>query len=135
MCRHLLGTEGEDHVRLLTGRGLEYDLCCPVCDRAAADGSPPELVAACEGCVARCTDDWSAQLGWRGQPGILTRPEPLDQAIVSVPLPVVTADLVPVADGTRSVWLLLAADGRIGRFDADSGAWDVLARATVPGRT
>jgi hypothetical protein len=34
MCRHLPGSEGEDHVRLLTGRGLDYDLCCPACDRA-----------------------------------------------------------------------------------------------------
>ena len=37
-----------------------------------------------------------------------------------------------MTDGTRPVWLLLAEDGRIGRFDAVSGAWDLLARASVP---
>ena len=133
MCRHLLGSEGEDHVRLLTGRGLGYDLCCSACDRAALDGNPPELVSACEGCVTRCTeDDWYTLLAWRGEPEILTRPAPLDPAVVDVPLPVAAVDLVPVAAGTRPVWLLLAADSRIGRFDADSGAWDLLAQATVP---
>ncbi len=96
------------------------------------DGSPPELVVACEGCVARCIeDDWSALLAWRGEPGIPVRAEPLDAAVVDVPLPLAAIDLVPVTDGTRPVWLLLAEDGRIGRFDAGSGAWDLLGQATV----
>jgi hypothetical protein len=52
--------------------------------------------------------------------------------VADAPLPVATADLAPVTAGSRPVWLLLAEDGRIGRFDADSGEWDLLARATVP---
>jgi hypothetical protein len=133
MCRHLLGSEGEDHVRLLTGRGLDFDLCCPACDRAALDGDPPEPVSACEGCVTRCTeDDWYTLLAWRGEPEILTRAELLESAVVDVPLPVTAIDLVPAAAGTRPVWLLLATDGRIGRFDAGSGTWTQLAQATVP---
>ena len=133
MCRHLVGSEGEDHVRLLTGHGLDYDLCCRACDRALLDGSPPELLVACEGCVARCLeDDWCTLLAWRGEAGIRVRAEPLDAAVVDVPLPLAAIDLVPVTDGTRPAWLLLAEDGRIGRFDAGSGAWDLLARATVP---
>ena len=133
MCRHLIGSGGEDHVRLLTGRALEYDLCCPACDRAALGGDPPELLVACEGCVARCIDDdWCTLLAWRGEPGVMTCAEPLDVTIVDVPLPVMAADLVPVTDGIRSAWLLLDADGRIGRFDAGSGAWNLLAQATVP---
>jgi hypothetical protein len=106
------------HVRLLTGRGLEYDLCCPACDRAALDGDPPELLAACEGCVNQCADDdWGAPLAWRGETGIATRPEPLDTTVVDAPLPVAAADLVPVTDGIRPVWLLLtAADRNRGRI-------------------
>ena len=88
MCRHLVGSESEDHVRLLTGHGLDYDLCCRACDRSMLDGSPPELLVACEGCVARCLeDDWCTLLAWRGEPGILERAEPLDAAVVDVPLP------------------------------------------------
>jgi hypothetical protein len=132
MCRHLLGSEGGNHVRLLTGRGLDFDLCCGACDRAATGGSPPELLRACEGCVARCVDDDWDTVAWRGEPGILERPEPFDATVVDVPLPAAVAELVPVTAGSRSVWLLLAEDGRIGRLDADSGEWDLLARATVP---
>lgn len=132
MCRHLLGSDGDEHVRLLTGRGLEFDLFCAVCDRAALDGSPPELLLACEGCVARCTDDDWALLAWRGEPEILARPEPCDATVMDTPLPTATADLVPVTAGSRPVWLLLTEDGQVGRFDADSGEWDVLARTTVP---
>jgi hypothetical protein len=133
MCRHLFGSEeGGEHVRLLTGRGLEFDLCCVDCDRAARDGSPPELLLACEGCVALFDGaDW-ALVAWRGEPEILARPERFDTTVVDVPLPVAAADLAPVAAGSRPVWLLLTEDGQIGRFDAGSGEWDPLARATVP---
>jgi hypothetical protein len=131
MCPHLLGTEGEDHVRMLTGRALEYDLCCPACDRAARDGTPPALLPACEGCVARRTDD-RGPVAWRGEPGIPVRPEPLDATVVDVPTPITAIDVAPVASDARSTWLLLAADGQIGRFDADSLAWKILARSTVP---
>jgi len=49
MCRHLLGWEKNEHARLLTGRGLDFDLCCAACDRAAVDRRAPELLVACEG--------------------------------------------------------------------------------------
>lgn len=132
MCRHLFGSEWEVHVRLLTGRGVEFDLCCPACDQAARDGSPPELLRACEGCVARWTDDEWALIAWRGEPEILARPEPFDATLTDVPLPAAAVDLVPLTAGSRPVWLLLTEDGRLGRFAADSGEWDLLAQATVP---
>lgn len=132
MCRHLLESEETEHVRLLTGRGMEFDLCCMACDRTAADGSPPELLVACEGCVARCTDDEWALLAWRGKPEILVRPEPFDATLADTPLPTGVADLAPVTAGSRPVWLLLSEDGQIGQFDADSGSWDPVAQTTVP---
>ena len=77
--------------------------------------------------MARCADDDWALLAWRGQPGVLVRPEPLAGEVTETPLPVATADLAPVTDGSRPTWLLLAEDGQIGRFDAGSGEWDLLA--------
>jgi hypothetical protein len=41
-------------------------------------------------------------------------------------------DIAPIAAGRASLWLLLAADGTLARFDADTGAWSPLATATVP---
>jgi hypothetical protein len=100
MCRHLLGSEGAEHVRLLTGRKLEFDLCCVDCDRAARDGSPPQLLSACEGCVARHVDDEWALVAWRGEPEILVRPEPIGTTVVDVPLPVSAASELAEISGT-----------------------------------
>jgi hypothetical protein len=135
LCPDLIGTQDGEHVRLLTGHGLDADLCCRDCDRAAQGGAPVDLVVACEGCVGRCTDQWWKVVGWRGEPGIGVRPEPFDPTVTETPLPVAVADAAAVAAEAGSVWLLLAQDGRIGRFDADTGAWDVLARTSVPDET
>jgi hypothetical protein len=62
----------------------------------------------------------------------LARPEHFDTTVADAPLPTATADLAPVTAGSRPVWLLLTQGGQIGLFDADSGEWDLLARATVP---
>lgn len=130
MCQHLLGTEGQDHVRFLTGIRLECDLCCAECDRTARTRKHLKLFQACEGCVARCTDGWD--FTWRGEPGIEERPEGFSHMIEETRLPVRTMDLAPAYGESGSVWLLLTADGEIGRFDADSGDWQVVARASVP---
>jgi hypothetical protein len=132
MCRHLIEAEQSEYVRLLTGRGLDSDLCCRDCDRAAQVGEAAELLVACEGCVTRCTDDWSGLVAWRGVPGITERPEPFDATVSSTPLPVPVTDIVPVRAQRGSVWLLLAADGAIGRFDADHRTYEVFARCTGP---
>ncbi|GAA4562651.1 hypothetical protein GCM10023176_04800 [Micromonospora coerulea] len=133
MCAHLIGTDGEDHVRILTGRELQSDLCCRACDQAAQAGEQINLLVACEGCVARCTDDdWWSVVAWRGTPGIADRPEPFDAIVVPVSLPVPVMDIAPVTAEHDSVWLILAEGGQIGRFGANRGDWDVLAQSTVP---
>ena len=134
MCSHLIGSDGEEHVGLLTGRGLDFDVCCPACDRAAQAGSAPELLSACEGCLAAYVDDEDHRylVAWRGAPEILERPEAFDVTVVDTTIPVAAVDFTPVVGETGSVWLLLEDDGQIGRFDADTGQWSPLARATVP---
>ncbi|WP_230686898.1 WD40 repeat domain-containing protein [Catellatospora vulcania] len=132
MCRHLVGDDAEAaHVRLLTGHGLEFDMCCPACGEAVAEGRPVELLIACDGCVARCADSDGHLRAWRGTPGIAERPGPLDPTVRETPLPVDAVDFAPV-DAADSVWLLLDRDGWIGRFAADTRDWTVLARSTVP---
>jgi len=51
----------------------------------------------------------------------MTHPEPLDQAVVTVSRPVMTADLTS-GHGRNPVGLASPGYGRIGRFDASSGA-------------
>jgi hypothetical protein len=125
-----------DYVRLLTGRGLDADLCCTACDVAHKDGTPVTLQVICEGCVALYNDDESGQFsGWRGEPGISERPEPVDPAIVVRPLPaglgaVLDIAALPAAGG-RSLWLVLTESGRLVRFDADAGTYDRAAKTKV----
>jgi hypothetical protein len=69
---------------------------------------------------------------WRGTPGIVERPEPFNATIVEVRLPVPIIDIAPIAAEPDSVWLLLTENGRIGRFHADRGTWQILAHTTVP---
>jgi hypothetical protein len=69
MCPHLIGADDPEHVRLLTGKGLTYDICCPACDRSLTAGDPSELLVVCEGCVDRAHEnDWYTLLAWRGEP-------------------------------------------------------------------
>lgn len=140
MCPHLVdpGANADiSYVRLLTGRGLDVDLICTACDEGRQRDVPVALVVACLGCVARYAEDEVGQMaGWRGEPGIVERPEPFDPAVIATPLPVgavPVADLaaVPSADG-RSRWLLLTGSGRLLLFDADSGACEEVATCTVP---
>jgi hypothetical protein len=129
LCRHLLGSEGGAHVRLLTGHGLDVDLCCPACDPGPDGGADPEVFTACEGCVARVEESWYA--AWRGTPGLRERPEPVDRAIVDVPLTVAPVDLAAIPSERRSLWLLLTSDDQIVRLDAGTGTTTALAQATV----
>jgi len=48
ICPHLIdpAAGNADHVRLLTGRGMRYNVCCAVCDKALRAGKPVQLVDA-----------------------------------------------------------------------------------------
>lgn len=137
MCRHLVeqGEDAYDHVRLLTGRGLTYDTCCEDCDRDLQTGKRIDLLPTCEGCAANLAEEYTfSLLGWRGEPEVLNRPEPVDDTRRTTTLPVQlgpVADLVPLRDGDRSTWLVLCEDGRIARFDAGTGAYEFVAAASV----
>ncbi|MFC5750484.1 hypothetical protein [Actinomadura rugatobispora] len=134
MCRHLLGPDGDevDHVRLLTGRGLEYDMACEDCDQAGGD---PELIQVCEGCAERVADeDNRSMVGWRGEPEILERPEPVDPALTVTPLPRALRDPLDwaaIAGESGPVWLFLTERRRLVRFDAASGEHEALTRVPL----
>jgi hypothetical protein len=124
LCRHLAVPEGPtEHLRMLTGVGIHYDLCCHACDGATT----VEYLIACEGCVQRIEDERYDCLGWRGRPGILERAEPVEPAVSRTPLPAVTLDAAPVAEHPDE-WLLLTADAVL-RWQASSAR--TLARVPV----
>ncbi|MBO0871582.1 MAG: hypothetical protein J2P15_23770, partial [Micromonosporaceae bacterium] len=131
------GPAAPGHVRLLTGTGLDCDLCCRACDAAVdsnLDARRVPLVEVCAPCLGRVVAEGEL-LWWRGQPGVPERPEPVDTTIVETPLPQRVGpvqDLAPVPATDRPVWLLLGEDGRISRYDAASREWRVLATTSLP---
>ncbi|MEU4245400.1 hypothetical protein [Actinoplanes sp. NPDC026619] len=140
MCPHLIdptAAAGIEYVRLLTGRGLDADLCCTACDKSRQEGATVALAEVCEGCVAQYADnDRGFLTAWRGEAGIAERLEPLEPAIISTHLPAelgAVLDIAPFAgsDG-RSVWLALTDSGRLMRFDADTGVCAHVATSSVP---
>lgn len=133
VCPHLVAVAEDRYpalVGLLTGQALAYDLACIECDKA---GDPVSLVEICEGCADRLTDE-SDITAWRGRPGIAERPEPVDTAVLTWPLPPglgAVSDLAPVHDATTSAWLALTADDRIVRLEPDADRATVLATVEV----
>ncbi|WP_395105999.1 WD40 repeat domain-containing protein [Actinomadura sp. SCN-SB] len=139
LCRHLLGPDGPpddiEYVRVLTGRGIEYDLCCRTCDRA---GTAPELLVVCEGCAFRAEEDETGMVGWRGRPEIRERPEGHrgEPARLRLP-PALRRPLdwaaLPGTDG--AAYLFLTGRRDLVRFDALSGRFQRLATVSVPDDT
>ncbi|GIF42441.1 hypothetical protein [Actinoplanes xinjiangensis] len=134
VCPHMLdpaANEDVAYVRLLSGNGLDGDLCCTRCDR---DGDP-ELAVVCEGCVALYDDGESGYFeGWRGEPGVSERPEPVDTTVTVTPLPGPVLDLAPLPSphGEPS-WLVLGEGGRwLLRFQAAGGAYRRVCRVRLP---
>jgi hypothetical protein len=129
VCPHLARPEDAEisHVRLLTGRRLEYDLACDACDAA---GTPITLVRVCEGCVGRRNEDaeYGELSGWRGQPGIDERPEPVDRTVLSWALPRTARQVIDLAaGGTDGIWLALTAKGAIVALEPEAERCTVLA--------
>src|SRR5512139_2922564 len=126
---------GVDHLRLLTGRGLDHDLCCESCDPRSVTDGQVALGEACEGCVARVQDSGSC-VGWRGEPQILERPEPLTLARKTTALPQMlgpVVDFTAICDGSQSLWLVLTDRRRIALLNAETGETTMLATHSVPG--
>jgi hypothetical protein len=132
VCPHLVrpGDAELDHVRLLTGRRLEFDLVCAECDAA---GHQVTLVPVCEGCVGRLNEEAEngSLTGWRGQAGIEERPEPVDRTVVSWRLPATVGPVIDLAPGSGDTWLALTGEGTITALDPGADRCTTLAAGVL----
>jgi hypothetical protein len=72
-------------------------------------------------------------VGVRGKPEIRIRSEPFDLQLQSTGLPKEVgkiADISPIDREGRSIWLVLAEDGLITHFNANTAEWRLLARVS-----
>lgn len=92
------------------------------CERERKDGRLLITEFVCRECFDRATDVCVFDRV-RGKPEVRIRSEPFDVRLENTPLPKdagQVVDIAPVLGEDRSLWLLLAADGLISRFDADA---------------
>jgi hypothetical protein len=117
MCPHQVDVDDPpDFYVRFTGRGGEHLLLCLDCSKLPE----PPLVDVC----APCFDGRSASIlsasGLQGRPGIRARASGLAfvHRKVDVEIPPLHA-LAPLADGPRSTWLGVGADGVLRRIELD----------------
>lgn len=135
MCEHLRACRKPwlSYFKWYTGLGMGLELLCRSCADQREQGKSISSAAVCETCFEYATTEIGDLAGARGKPQVRIRSETLDSRLQRTVLPAeagTVIDISPVmgAEG-RSVWLLLAENGQITRFDADSGDWTHLARA------
>lgn len=135
ICTHLRGRPGPrlSCQRWYSGVGMASELLCKSCTEDRESGLPVATEEVCDECLEHAADEIGNVDGIRGRPEIRMRLEPFDPRLQSVPLPSDLGkliDIAPVMRAGRSCWLLLSEDGVVARFDADSGDWTELARAS-----
>jgi hypothetical protein len=136
ICAHLRACrEGPiDYFRWYTGVGLDVELLCGPCADAREQGLPAATELVCEVCFQYATAEVGDLAGIRGKPGSLTRAEPFSVTLRKTALPKEVGtiiDVAPIDQEGQSIWLMLAEDGLLIRFDADTGEWARLASASV----
>ncbi|MFF4339117.1 hypothetical protein ACFY00_04135 [Kitasatospora sp. NPDC001540] len=131
MCEHIRAAAGPiDYVTRYTGVGTATDRVCHGCRDAVAGGRAVETARACEECFAA---GMRTLTGAVGSPEVRERPTAVDPTLRATAVPAewgAVADLAAVDGGTAG-WLVLCEDGRIVRWEPDSGDWAVLARTEV----
>jgi hypothetical protein len=136
ICKHTRTCReaGLCYVRWYTGAGMDSELLCISCVRERESGHLITTELVCKECFLHATNEFGDLEGVRGKPEIRTRAEPFDLQLLKTDLPTGVGkivDISPVLGEGRAHWLLLAEDGLITRFDADTGEWDRLERANL----
>ncbi|MFE2877687.1 hypothetical protein ACFXG6_35200 [Streptomyces roseus] len=126
LCEHIRAATAApiDHYLHYTGRGVERRRLCGLCRNEAATAVTG---AVCEDCFD-ATD--SSTRGAIGRPQTLEAARPIPGTIETLALPEGAGTVLDCAASSAGI-LLLSADGRILRWDTDTGACTDVARTTV----
>jgi hypothetical protein len=124
------------YLRWYTGSGLDCELLCAACVAEREQGQTVTAERVCESCFEFATEEVGDLDGIRGKAGIRTRDAPFNPVVRQVALPPALGTIIDIApvEGTtgRSEWLLLAEDGTLARFDADTETWSRVGSTSLP---
>ena len=136
-CEHLRISQerSNPYVTWYTGSALNTELLCKTCAEKRAQGLSVDVAYVCEQCFMHIATDIGHQDRVGGQPEIRTRPEPFNPTVTTTQLPKQLGsvlDIAPINHSSQSVWMVLATNGDIFRFNADTGDYAQVARSSVP---
>lgn len=137
LCEHLRVEQERaiPYVRWYTGSGLNAELLCETCAETRAQGLSVDVVNVCEQCFDYASTRIGTQERIGGEPEIRVRPEPFNQTLKTASLPKELgpiSDIAPVNHSSESVWMMLADNGDVFSFNADTGLYAHVARSSVP---
>ncbi|MGW4690022.1 hypothetical protein ACWEPM_34790 [Streptomyces sp. NPDC004244] len=131
VCEHIrTATDEVDFSIHYTGQGYEHQRICALCREEAEHGRPVTTGRICEDCS---DTSYGSVVGSVGRPETIDASRPVPGAGPLVPFPAETGTVLDLAPTERGL-LLLAADGRILLWDAETGSCTHLATTgvTVP---
>jgi hypothetical protein len=148
-CKHdsvPFGSPTCEHVRIVQERAIPYvkwyveaglntEFLCLACAEKRTQGLSVDVANVCEQCFKDILTDFGLAEGVGGRPEIRVRPEPFNTTLKITSLPKdlgAVLDIAPVNHSNESVWMILAANGDIFRFNADTGHYVQVARSSVP---
>jgi hypothetical protein len=117
---------------------MDAELLCNACAQERQNGQATTTEAVCKECFEYATGEVGDLVGVRGKPEIRVRSESFDLQLSRTRLPNEAGEIVdisPVVRRRRSIWLLLAKEGVITQFNADTREWRHLARVSLPSET
>jgi len=112
--------------------GTEF--LCNSCVEERQNGQPITTESVCQPCFEYATTEIGDLEGVRGKPEIRICSEPFNPQLQSTVLPKEVGKIVdvsPIVEHGHSIWLLLAEDGVITQYDADTGEWSRLASLSL----
>jgi hypothetical protein len=126
MCLHFRACREPSlsYFRWYTGAGMCTEFLCSSCVNERQSGRPVVTVVVCRECLEYATTEVGDLEGVRGKPEIRIRSEFINPQLRSTCIPNEIGkiiDISPIDTHDRSIWLLLADDGAISQFDADTG--------------
>jgi hypothetical protein len=137
LCSHLRTCRqpGLHYVKWYIGSGLENEFVCVPCAEAREKGGSSEAEFVCQECFEYATTKIGYLARAGGKPEIRVLSTSFNSSITATVVPSDGAkiiDIAPVNQAGRSIWLLLAEDGRILQFDAESGRAEIAGCPKLP---
>lgn len=136
MCVHLRVCREPwiSYLKWYTGAGKDTELLCKACVEERQNGRQITTAVVCQECFQYATTEVGDIGGVRGRPEIRIRSVPINPQLQRSAIPKGAGriiDISPFITEGRSTWLLLADDGLITQFDADTDEWKCLVCARL----